>query len=126
MRITPELVVDDVKKAVNFYQTFLNFKLVDKVEVENSYFWAKMESNDGSIEIMFIPLESASEEISELKKRNDVGRMILLLEVDNIDYFYLKFKKTAFVLKDLYKTDYGTTEFVIKDIDGYILNITER
>jgi uncharacterized glyoxalase superfamily protein PhnB len=126
MKITPELVVNDVKKAVNFYQSFLDFKLVDKVEVKNSYFWAKMESKDKSVEIMFSLLKNTIGEIPELKNRNNGGRMILLLEVNEIDRLYSAFMNTEFILKDLYKTDYGTTEFVVKDIDGYILNIVER
>lgn len=126
MKIVPELVVVDVKKAVNFYQTFFDFELVDKVEVDNSYFWAKMESKDKNTEIMLTLLTNVNEEILEMKKRNDAGRIVISVEVDDIKYFYLKFKNTDFILKDLYKTDYGTTEFVVKDIDGYILDVVKR
>ena len=77
MKIIPELVVDDVKKAVNFYQTFLDFELVDKVEVKDSYFWAKMESKDKSTEIMFTLLTNVNDEIPEMKKRHDAGRIVI-------------------------------------------------
>jgi uncharacterized glyoxalase superfamily protein PhnB len=126
MKIVPELVVVDVRKAVDFYQTFFDFELVDKVEVKDSYFWAKMESKDKSTEIMLTLLTNVNDEIPEMKKRYDAGRMILSVEVDDINYFYSKFKKTNFILKDLYKTDYGTTEFVVKDVGGYILDVIKR
>jgi uncharacterized glyoxalase superfamily protein PhnB len=126
MKIVPELVVVDVRKAIDFYQTFFDFELVDKVEVKDSYFWVKMESKDKSTEIMLTLLTNVNDEIPEMKKRHDAGRMILSVEIDDINYFYSKFKKTNFILKDLYKTDYGTTEFVVKDVDGYILDVIKR
>jgi len=126
MKITPELVVESVENSINFYQNFLDFHLVDKVGNDKFCCWAKMESNDKSTEIMFVKTESVVDEIPEIGSRNDAGRIILLIEVDNINYLYSKFKDKEFILKDLYKTDYDTNEFVIKDIDGYILNISER
>lgn len=126
MKIVPELVVTDVKKAVDFYQSFFDFELVDKVEVNDAYFWAKMQSKDKDTEIMFTLLTNAVDEIPELKERNNAGRIVISVEVDDINYFYSRFEKTNFILKDLYKTDYGTTEFVVKDIDGYILDVTKR
>lgn len=126
MKITPELVVENVESSIDFYQNFLDFHLVDKVGNNDSCFWAKMESNDKSTEIMFVKTESVVDEIPEINNRRDAGKMILLVEVNDINTLYLKFKGKKFVLKDLYKTDYGTNEFVIRDIDGYILNISER
>lgn len=125
-KMTTELVVFDVKKTVEYYEKLLGFKLTNKVEIENIFVWASMESENGEVELMFTTKDAMTEDVKELGGKEIGGTIALYFEITELDSFYEKIKLTENIVMEKRKTNYGSTEFAIKDLDGYVLMFSER
>jgi len=122
-KLTPNLMVKDVNKTVEFYESMLNFKMVISMPDTGSYDFAIL-SRDG-IEIMFQKRESFVSELPQLCETVIGGSFALYIDVDDIESVYSKLKSHCEILKEMHNTFYGTKEFSCKDINGYILTFAE-
>lgn len=112
-------MVEDVTKSIEFYKNILGFELMMTVPEEGQFDFAILQS--GNIEIMLQSNKSLIDEIPSLKGRAIGGTFTLYIETEGVTGLYEKIKDMVTVVQDMHDTFYGTKEFAIEDINGYIL-----
>ena len=113
--LIPSLLVDSINDTVNYYTEILGFKL----ERKNSY-WAHLSCEAAHL---YLTLKtSVLGFLPEMKERSLGGTFTLYISVDDIDDYYNRVKDLVCVSMPLHTTDYGTKEFQVRDINGYILD----
>ena len=117
--ISPNLMVKNVNKSIEFYCNILGFSLVQTVPESGELNWGMVEK-DGLF-VMFQKEESIKEEYPELEGQCTGGGLTLYIKVSNLSEFYEKIKNDVKIVHDLHKTPYGANEFAITDPDGFIL-----
>jgi len=133
-KLTPNLMVEDVNRTVEFYQDVFGFVFVMGVieeiqEIRTSYQkdrlldYAMMKCED--VEIMFQAKRSLSETLPVLKDKEIGGTLTLYIEVEGVQELYARIKDKVTVVKDLHTTFYGMQEFYVQDCNGYIVTFAE-
>ena len=118
-KLTPNLIVTDVKETVDFYHRVLGF------EVKTFYpEWAHLAKDD--CEIMFQPAASLIKEFPELSSSTMGGSLTLFFRLDDPAALFERVKDEANIIRPLGVTSYnGATEFVVRDLNGYILHFSD-
>lgn len=133
-KITPNIMVADVNATVDYYKNNLNFQIVmgvnEQKEVKmgdsatgSTLTWAMIKNGD--VEIMLQREDSMIEELPEFKRLKIGGTFTLYISMQDVKTFYGKIKDKVEIVKDMHKTFYGADEFVIKDLNGYIVYFAE-
>ena len=120
-KVTPNLMVENVNHAVEFFQEIMGFEMVMTVPAAGQYEWAMLKSGEG--EIMLQSGGSLSEEIPSLKDYPIGGSFTLYMDVEGL---YSKLKGKAEIVQQMHITLYGTKEFAARESNGYILAFSER
>jgi uncharacterized glyoxalase superfamily protein PhnB len=120
--VSPNIFVKEITKTVEFYKR-LGFTVDITVPEEGEPVFVLMTC--GEVTFMFQTFESLGEDIPEIKRDNG-GSLLLYIQVEDILDLYKMIHKEVMVIKELEKTFYGSTEFSIKDINGYILTFSEN
>ncbi|MHC1716906.1 MAG: VOC family protein [Candidatus Dojkabacteria bacterium] len=118
-----ELMVDDVKKSVEFYTSVLGFEKKFEVPDSEPFFVSLYR---GEIEILFYRREEFSKEVPKFKDMKLGGSFVLNIEVEDVNELYDSVKGKVKVIQDLHQTDYGTLEFSMEDINGYVLLFKQK
>jgi len=113
-----ELMVDDIQKSVSFYTDILGFEKESEFPENNPTFVSILKKD---VHISFFKREEFTKEVPKFKDMRLGGSFVLNIEVEDIQSFYDSIENKATIVKELYKTDYGTLEFTIEDSDGYVL-----
>ncbi len=121
--LTPNLMVKDVNKTVDFYKNILGFELVMSVPETGIYNWAMMKR--GNTEIMFQEQKNLISEYKELAGKEIGATFALFFKVSNIQDFYNQIKEKTALIVELHRTFYDADEFAIQDLNGYILTFAE-
>ncbi len=120
--LSPNIFVKDINETIKFYQ-LLGFSLVVTVpETGNDLVWAMMAK--GNVTFMFQTFVSLGEELPQIS-RQDGGSLLLYIKLKEIRKFFDEVKDLVPIVKGLETTFYGATEFVIKDINNYLLVFAE-
>lgn len=125
-KLTPNLIVQNINASIEFYKNVLGFETIMTVPEEEPFQWAMMKNDN--VEIMFQSKESLPDlpkEIAEMKKGEIGASLILYIDVPDIKTLYKKVKGQVSIVEDMHTTFYGTQEFAIKDVDGYILTFAQ-
>ncbi len=131
-KLTPDLMVKDVNKTVDFYKEILGFEFVMGVPKDSQEVTMEMPKDKqlifaamkcGEVEIMF---DNISGDIPLFKDMDIGGSLTLYIEVDNIKELFEKLKGKIEIVKELHDTFYGMQEFYIKDCNGYVLEFSEK
>lgn len=133
-KITPNIMVADVNATINYYKNNLDFQIVmgvsEQKEVkmgdtatETILTWAMIKKDD--VEIMLQRKDSMIEELSEFKGLKIGGTFTMYISMQDVKNFYDKIKDKVEIIKEIHKTFYGADEFVIKDLNGYIIYFAE-
>ncbi len=85
--------------------------------------WAMIKKDD--VEIMLQRKDSLVEELPEFKELKIGGTFTLYVSMQDAKSFYDKVKGKVEIVKDIHKTFYGMDEFVIKDLNGYVIYFAE-
>jgi len=121
---TPNLMVKNVKKTVDFYTNILGFNLIASVPETGDWVFAIVQS--GNIMFMFQEENSLKEEYPQLSRFSpDGGGLTFYIHVTDIHALYEKLKDKVTIAKDLHQTFYGATDFAIEDCNGYILTFSQ-
>jgi len=123
-KATPNLMVEDVNRTVEFYRDILTcFELVDSEPVSGSLEWAMLRC--GEVQLMFESRRSLSKIIPLFKDKEIGGSLVIYIELSNIKSLYYRIKDKVKIIQDLSATDYGTLEFIIQDCNGFVLEFAE-
>ncbi len=119
--VSPNIFVKDIYATVDFYKQ-LGFSVVASVPEQGDLVWVMMTS--GNISFMFQTFESLGDELPTISRDNG-GSLLLYIQTTEIRKFFDQIKDRVKVLKGLYKTFYGATEFSIEDNNAYVLTFAE-
>ena len=133
-KLSPNLMVKDVKETVDFYTNTLGFTLVMAVSTNQESImnelpegteivWALIKN--GVVEIMLQNEATLHEDVPPLKNVKIGASCTFYIEVTDLDEMYKKVHKEAEVVKDIFTTWYGMKEFYIRDNNGYILCLAQ-
>ena len=120
-RIIPELTVDDMQRAMDFYCGILNFQVSMQDEEGNTNF-VSLEKEDASL--FLVTEDSRVETKREAVKHNKRGVGVrLYFEVEDAGALHeeLKTRELAGLGELSYNKNEDYTEFTLTDPDGYCL-----
>jgi catechol 2,3-dioxygenase-like lactoylglutathione lyase family enzyme len=113
----PQLLVDDLKKAIAFYRDILGFAF----GTPWGGFYAIGE-RDG----FELHLKCAPKAVEDRAHRHQHEHLDIYAAVDGVDAFYQVCRdKGATILKPLGPTAWGTKDFYLEDPEGYIIAFGE-
>lgn len=122
-QLSPNLIVDDVNKAVEYYIRNLGFTMVVSVPESGKFNFAIV--NRDGINIMFQTLPSIQEDMPALKVVSKGSLGTFYINIRGVDAFYKELKGKVDIVVDMRSTFYGAKEFVVKDLNGYFLAFAE-
>jgi len=128
-KLTPNLMVEDVRKSVEFYTDVQGFKLnmfvsENSKTIENhleggkKYVYAMVSRDE--VYFMLMKKDIFEEDLPMLKGTPIGASVSFYIEVDDINAVYDEIKEKTEIAKGLETTWYGMQEFYIKDCNGYI------
>jgi uncharacterized glyoxalase superfamily protein PhnB len=123
-KLTPNLVVSDISKSLDFYTRVLGFTLGMHVPDNPPYVFAAVTA--GPVEIFLNDRAEVAKDMPDLAKREP--NLCLYIEVDDVDGLHAKLMgaEAASVLKPPHTQFYGMREFVVRDPDGHLLMFAQR
>jgi lactoylglutathione lyase len=122
-KLTPNLMVEDVRHTLTFYQDILGFNVVMTLP-ETAPFDFAIVQRDG-VELMFQSRQSLSENVPALAGSAIGASQTFYIEVAGISQLYQQLRDKVEIVVDLHTTFYGTQEVYFRDINGYILSFSE-
>lgn len=134
-KLTPNLMVQDVKKTVAFYRETLGFELVmavpaDKNGIETGlqedkdYIYALVKNQN--TEIMFQETNSFKEDVPAFDREKPGASASFYFEVEDVEGLAAHLKDRVETVKEIQTAWYGMREWYIKDNSGYILCLAQR
>jgi len=121
--LTPNLMVEDVNQTVDFYKNVLGFDLIATVPETGRFNWAMMKQ--GGVEMQFQLRASLAEEIPAFKDRSIGGSLTLYVGVEGIEELHGRLKDKVAIVQAMHTTFYGTQEFALQDINGFVISFAE-
>lgn len=122
-KLTPNMMVEDVQKTIDFYRDVLGFQVITTVPGENEVGFAIMQ-RDG-VELMFQSRNSLSDNVPALTGSIIGASQTFYIEVAGVTQLYEQLKDKVEIVVAMHDTFYGTREFYFRDINGYILSLSE-
>jgi uncharacterized glyoxalase superfamily protein PhnB len=117
----PNFFVENIEQSELYYKK-IGFETIQAVPENKPYNWLMMQKENATI--MFQTLESVANELPQVK--NKIGGAVLFyIQVKEIRFFFEEIKNVVTVVKPLHKTFYGATEFMIEDLNGYLLSFAQ-
>lgn len=123
-KLTPNLMVEDVDRTVDFYRDVLGFTLAATAPEQRPFDWAMVTA--GGAELMFQSRASLGGEVPLMRERDIGGALTFYVEVEDVEALYAHVKDQLPIIVDLHDTFYGTREFTAQDCNGYILGFAGR
>jgi catechol 2,3-dioxygenase-like lactoylglutathione lyase family enzyme len=123
-KLTPNLIVSDVLRSLEFYRDVLGFTVPVTVPEAEPFVFAIVQS--GSVEIFLNAPEPAIAEYPAFKDRPIGGTLTLFIEVANIALAHATLQDKVNIVMPLEHKWYGSTEFAFEDPDGYLITFAER
>lgn len=133
-KLSPNMAVKDVRKAVEYYVENFGFKLAmafaedrsnagDELADDKEYIWAMVDCE--GVSFMFQRVDSIKEDIGDFF--DTLGSSVsFYIEVEDVDALYNTVKDSVKIHKDIETTDYGMREFYVKDLNNYILAFSQQ
>lgn len=118
--VCPVFTTEDVRKTVNFYVEKLGFKFAEHYDKIDNFATIYRDS------VEFVIVQSKFGKVESNTKRYGVGydAYIDTNTVDGVDIICKEFRtKGVKIVSEPRKTDYGSYEFVIEDIDERLIGI---
>jgi catechol 2,3-dioxygenase-like lactoylglutathione lyase family enzyme len=123
-KLTPNLIVSDVLRSVEFYRDVLGFTVAVTVPEAEPFVFAIVQS--GPVEVFLNAPEPAIAEYPAFKDRPIGGTLTLFVEVVNIALAHATLQDKVKIVMPLEHKWYGSTEFAFEDPDGYLITFAER
>ena len=123
-KLTPNLIVSDVRRSLEFYRDILGFTVAVTVPEADPFVFAIVQS--GAVEIFLNAPEPAIAEYPAFKDLPIGGTLTLFVEVANIVLAHATLQDRVKIVMPLEHKWYGSTEFAFEDPDGYLITFAER
>ena len=123
-KLTPNLIVSDVRRSLEFYRDVLGFTVAVTVPEAEPFVFAIVQS--GPVEIFLNAPEPAIAEYPAFKGKPIGGTLTLFVEVANIAFAHATLQDKVRIVMPLEHKWYGSTEFAFEDPDGYLITFAER
>ena len=124
LSVTPNLMVHNVEDTIEYYKKHLGFVLLKTLPEPPPFDWAMMKKDN--VVLMFQSKKSLENEIEILKTQKPGGGTTLYIKTDNIENLFDEIKENTEIISELEHTFYGTKEFSMIDLNGYILTFAEE
>jgi lactoylglutathione lyase len=121
--LTPNLMVPDVNQAIDFYREHLGFEQSASVPETGRFDWASIKAGD--VEIMLQAEASLAADIPELAGSPIGGSLTFFIQMEGIQALYERVKDRVTIVQEMHTTFYGTREFAMRDLNGYVLAFAE-
>lgn len=121
--LTPNIMVKDVNATLDYYTNNLGFKLIDTNPESGQYEWAYVMLDN--VGMMFQEEKSLKTEYKEIEPLQVGGALTFYIRIKDINSYYNQITKKTNIIKPINKTFYGTNEFAIMDLNGFILTFSE-
>jgi uncharacterized glyoxalase superfamily protein PhnB len=121
--LAPNVIVDDVNRAVEYYTTIFGFTLLASVPETGKFNWAMVQH--GSVILMFQSLKSLQEDLPTLNIKTKGSLGTFYIKVKNVDQLYESVKGKVEIAADMRISFYNAKEFTVKDLNGYFLTFAE-
>lgn len=118
--VCPILVSEDIVKTVRFYVEKLGFKYAEHYDKIDNFATLYRDS------IELVVVQAKFGKVESNAKRYGAGYDIYIDPdtIEGVDELYQEFlSKGVRVIEEPRKTDYGSYEFVVEDIDGRLIGI---
>jgi uncharacterized glyoxalase superfamily protein PhnB len=122
--LAPNVIVDDVNQAVDYYKGNLGFTLIVSVPETGQLNWA-MVMRDG-VTMMFQSLPSIQEDLPTLKITQKGSLGTFFIEMEGIEALYNEVSAKVKIASAMRTTFYGKKEFTIEDLNGYFITFAEE
>ena len=125
-KLTPNLVVDNIDRSLQFYERVLGFTRALHVPEEPPFVFASVTS--GPLEIFLNDRTAVAKEHPEhaAKMTASGGNQMFIEMPSGIDDLWASVKDRAPVIMPIVTQWYGMREFAIADPDGYVIVIAQR
>ncbi len=121
--VTANLGAKNVDKTLRFYES-IGFTTLLKFPETGEAEWGLVQKDN--TQLMFQNINSLTNEFPELNPHENGGTLTLWFQVNNIKHWFAEVKDKCNVIRPLGVTPYnGATEFVIKDLNGFILHFSD-
>ena len=125
VNMTTNLMVENVEKSIAFYQEVLDFSVITSVPNEIGRLQFAILTNN-NLTLMMQERSNFITEYPILETAKVHPSISLYIKVTEFDKFYRELKKKTTIYTEQHLTFYGTKEFAIADINGYVLTFTEH
>ncbi len=117
------LVCKDLEKAVKFYKEELGFRVVSEAS-EKDFVTLEFAENSIMLEKDKLFKDAVPELKEEFEKNKPGVGVTIFIHVDDADRRYRDIKaKNVEIFGEIATKPWGAREFVIKDPEGYLLNV---
>jgi uncharacterized glyoxalase superfamily protein PhnB len=118
--LTPNIMVEDVRKTIEFYKEYLEFEIILTVTEQGEKLNFAIVKKD-NISIMFEAKDALIAEYPTLETTTIKATFTLFIVVQNIEELYNNLKNKVRIAKEMHQTFYGKLEFAIFDNNNNIL-----
>jgi uncharacterized glyoxalase superfamily protein PhnB len=122
--LTPNLVVSDVARSVNFYRDVLGFSIVTTVPEAEPFVFVWLQRGD--VQVFINAQHAAAAEYPEIAATVTSGSWTMFIVTDAVDELHGALSGKARVVMPLETKFYGMREFAISDPDGFVITFAER
>ncbi len=129
-KLTPNLMVPDVNRTVEYYHEILGFDFIMGVPPASQEIVTKYDSakplafalmQQGGVQFMFQSQQSFIEELPSARDKSVGASATFYIEISNARELYQQLQGRTNILSQLKGTFYGKEEFCVADLNGYIL-----
>ena len=122
-KLTPNLIVSDVQRSIDFYRDVLEFTVTQTVPDQGPFVFAILQR--GGVEVFLNAPEPAHAEYPALADARHRRQPDALHPREGHSPAHEHLKDRVNVVMPLEKKWYGPTEFAFTDPDGYVITFAE-
>jgi uncharacterized glyoxalase superfamily protein PhnB len=122
-KLTPNIMVEDVNRAVDWYREVLGFEVAATVPQEGPLDWAMLTHDE--VVLMFQARASLTDEYPVFQGREVGGALTFYTDVENVQAWYDRLKGQVRIVTEMHDTFYGSREFAFQDCNGYVFTFSE-
>jgi uncharacterized glyoxalase superfamily protein PhnB len=121
--VIPQLVVRDVATSADFYRDRLGFEVLQRVKERDVLTYALLRS--GSVALALQTERKVREDFPEIRSARPGSGANLIIRTNNVKALYDKVRGRATIVRELQTTFYGSSEFSLRDPNGYVLTFAQ-